>query len=214
MTTRTTLTARRAGTDRRGGWALTEAALVLGVAAIVLGAIWTVGEEVWLHNKVMRFNQQVMTVARNVQNAYAPTGRSKLLTTSGAMITDSLRNDGLIPEDMFVSNKSASGTYIYRHAFGSNFAAQSFPPDIWLHFYHVPQSACIRILMEFPVLSPELGLKRFGTTVGYATINLKNITNPGGTITLPLTLAQASTWCADSTGYDGVEVYFDFAILQ
>lgn len=179
--------------SRRRGWTLTELVIVLGVFGLVFAVVWLAAGSVWDNYRIYRVNQQILTVVRNVREAYGLTG--KLLGTNNQ--TSVIAGEGLIPAEMI------NGT-TYMHAQGGIFQilgvnnASTGVREMRIRLLGFPKSQCMKMLMEFPVLVPEVGVTNI--YVGSNSISSAN---------WPISSAMASNRCASATSN---EVRIDFKI--
>lgn len=200
---------------RAQGLTLTELAIVMGAMGLVMAAVWAVVGVVWNNYQSQRMTQQTVTVVQNVRDYYM--NASRISCTTGNSITAMLDDDTrrLIPTEMR-SDPDVSGTGI-NHAMattGSSVNDGSFRVfclDSGVGFRislgGLKREDCVRLLMQFPVLTPEMGLKnvvRPGGTI--ISINLLNMETPG--TGFPMTITTANSWCESPTN----EVSFDFKL--
>lgn len=172
-------------TSGQEGLSLLEATIVLGVVSLALAAVWMGSATVWSNYKLYRVNQQIMTVVKNVREAYGMSGKSiSSITTSTAY------SEGLLPADL-----SPNGGSTFFHALGGVFVLSApSSTSFRLALQGLKKAECMKMLMEFPVLVPELALTQIGTATQLMTIDLLNMN------TTSITASQASTWCSSATG--------------
>lgn len=207
---------------RRKALSLTELAIVLCGVGIVGGAIWTMASIVWNDYRLRRMNEQMFEVVQNIRTYYGPMGgiyQNSVTRTPvpGPTITAVLDDDTrrLIPIEMRRNRNVAGGAI--DHAF-STIAAGSFRvvtenagTQFRVRLLGLSRSACMKTLMQMPVLSPEVGAVRIGTddASGFFTpININNMAAPG-TVPLPINATTAAAWCP-ITATNTNEVYIVF----
>ena len=200
------------------GMTLTEMAIVLGAMGLISGAIWAIVGTVWDGYRFRKMNQQVQTVAQALQDYYGNigclcsnvTGSTKTAYANGditAIIDADARR--LIPIEMR-SNKSVAGSTI-NHAMGGTFTVESMNSgsSFRLHIFALKKEACMRLLMEFPVTLPEMGVIRIASGGGNAPIDANDIVTTANTF--PLSLTVANNWCNNTTNN---EVSIDFKVRK
>lgn len=202
----------RAGHKRSvRGLTLTELAIVLGAAALILGGVWSVVSSVWNNYQNHRLREQVITIAENIRGYYMNAGRMNCV---GGDITQVLDQDGrrLIPTEMRVDPDQANGRI--NHALASRVDGTlkveclDNGGQFKIRLFDLKKTDCISLLLQFPVLMPEMGVKKIKTPGGgEKTINLLNIQTPAAGF--PMTLRTASDWCSSN---DKNEVSFDFKL--
>ncbi len=177
---------------RRRAFTLTEMAIVLGVVALILGAIWLGASAVWKNFRHYRVHQQILTVVQNIRDYYGPIGQ---LPPPGD-ITAVLDGLGIIPRSMRQSLGVAD--HDLSSMVGGSFRVLSVGPapsaTFQLQLLALRRQDCMRILMGFPVLMPELGVIRIGATNGTTAVDISNIANPGS-VFLPIRAGTAAGWC-------------------
>jgi len=204
----------------RKGFTLVELVVVLGIVAIVLGVIWAGASAVWSNYKIERATRQIMDVVNNVRAYYGPNNAfgSPLLAVGD--ITAAVDGNGLIPVEMRVTPNVAGGAI--NHAIASVFpptAVGSF--HLWkvaggndrvrMQLLGLVTEDCAKLLTMFPVLTPEIGVLRIGTTVNNTVVNAYDVVNGGAAAgVLPLSAATATAWC-NRAGPDNV-VEIDFLL--
>lgn len=187
----------------RGAFTLTELAIVLGISGFVLAAIWVAGSMAWDNYQLARVQEQIVTVIKNVRDSYGLNGRP--LPGGGTATAFSTANSNineLLPSDMYVNGTT------FQHAFGGPFEIWATGGDIEIRLRNISKSDCMKILMEFPVLSPTVGVRNIGVAGTMTNVNLANIANPGGGVTLPFSTAGASSLCNATNN----EVRIDFIL--
>ncbi|MGE4350881.1 MAG: hypothetical protein AB7E52_01675 [Bdellovibrionales bacterium] len=198
---------------------LTELAIVLGAMGLVMGTVWGIASTVWSSYRVYKTKQEIMDVVANVRDYYGPMGGiysntvSKTSWADGADITDILNDDSrrLIPIDMRLTR--SSDTSAIRSSSGASFVVQSYSSGRTFRVIlsGLSQSSCMRLLKEFPVLMPEMGVVRIGANSNNSTIDITNVVSPGASVSLPISAATAAAWCNASSSSNN-EVNFDFKV--
>ncbi|MFA6279404.1 MAG: type II secretion system protein [Bdellovibrionales bacterium] len=204
-------------TKKNRGMTLTELAIVLGAMGLVMGGVWAVVGTVWDGYRFQKMNQQIQAVARSLQDyygniggVYQPSGHTAYSndTDITAVVDDDDRR--LIPTEMRL-NKNAEGAGL-RHAMGGAVTVESVNNGggFRLNIEGLNEDACIKLVMQFPVLMPELGVTRMESGGGNTDIDLSNVVSPSPTgVSLPLSLQDATTWCNTPTNN---EVRFEFRV--
>ncbi len=200
------------------GMTLTELAIVLGAMGLVMGAVWVIVGTVWDGYRFQKMSQQIQTVTRSLQDYYGNIGGIYSVlgpppvpyadnTDITAIVDDDDRR--LIPIEMRL-NKSVEGSGL-RHALGGVMTVQSIAAGggFRLRLQGLNQDACIKLVMQFPVLLPELGVTFMGTVADSTNIDLSNFVNPSSGDALPLSLQNATQWCNVPTNN---EVRFEFRV--
>ena len=198
-------------TSRRG-FSLTELAIVLAGVGLVLAVIWTASTSVWHDYRRHKFVEQMVTLIQNVRDHYGPIGH--LPGADGDDMVPELINRSLVPQEMVKSNTEVvtalgEGLILFRRA-----GPTSGSSDIIAMEAHLEPADCTKVLMMLPVLSPEMGVSYLAADNGSVNIDLKNISDPGGGISLPLDLNTAVTWCDTSTFGGGYASIFMFVKLR
>lgn len=184
------------------GMTLTELAIVLGAMGLVMGAVWAIVGVVWDGYRFQKMEQQIQTVARSLQDYYGNIGGVYQPGThtpyaNDTDLTNVVDDDSrrLIPMEMRL-NKAAAGSGL-RHAMGGAVIVQSINigQGFRLRIQSLTQEACIKLVMQFPVLLPEMGVTHMETGGGATNIDLNNLVTPSSTVALPLSLSDATTWC-------------------
>lgn len=196
---------------RARGLTLIEMAVVMGVMGLVMGALWTVVGVVWDNYKGLRTRQEVIAVVQNVRTYYL--NRKKIDCETGVDITSVLDDNDrrLIPTEMR-ANPDVEGGKI-NHALASTdtgtFAVTclSSGAAFRIKLTSLPRAACASLLMQFPVLMPELGVTNIVRPGGSVlAVNLLDMNEPA--TGFPMTLTTAVNWCDN----DSNEVGFDFKL--
>lgn len=208
---------------RRKGLTLSELAIVLGGMGLVMGAVWAIVGVVWENYRFYKAQEQIITVVNNVRDYYGPIGgiytdsTTKTFYPNGTDITQILNDDErrLIPVDMRLDR--TSDTSPINHALGMHPAgsfravSQTSGHRLRLRLLRLSQPNCMKLLMEFPILMPELAVTRMTANTNSVNVDLTNIAAPGGAVELPITAATADSWCSVTTSA-GNEVQLDFKI--
>jgi hypothetical protein len=199
---------------RRAGLTLTEVAIVLGAVGLLTATIWTIVGTVWQNYNMRSLKEHVFTTVQNIQNFYgtnvglnSPTG-----TDITALLDDDTRR--LIPVEMR-STPTVAGNPINHdlevlaggsfHVFSVNDGAR-----FRITLSGLAKDECEMILMQFPVLMPELGVTRIATQAQNADVDTNNPAAPSA-ITLPMELTTADAWCS-ITATNTNQVSYDFRI--
>lgn len=215
---------------KRKAMTLTELAIVLGAVGMVSGAIWAVASVVWNDYRLQRVREQTMQVVENVRTYYGPMGglfsNSVTKTTYAGSINAILDDNDhrLIPIEMranpavaggqinHAASSSVGGIGSFRVLPINNINGTAVPGGAFrIRLLGLSRSMCMKLLMQFPVLSPEAGVVRIGaigTVTNFTTVNINNMAAPG-TVALPITAATAGAWC-DITNVNNNEVNIDF----
>lgn len=214
----------RSAQCKRKGLTLTEIAIVLGAMGLVSGAVWGVVSVVWDSYRFYKTKEQIVAVVNNVRTHYAPMGGFYADSTdkttfiaNGTDITSILNDDTrrLIPVEMRLNPKSdlSAINHALSQVAGGSFHALSVNNGrtLRLRLLGLKQPQCIKLLMEFPVLMPEMGVTRIAANALSTAIDVKNISSPSATVTLPMQLSTATMWCS-VTAAIGNEVQFDFKV--
>ena len=203
----------QAANKKRRGLTLTELAIVLGAMGLVMGAVWAVVGTVWEGYRFDKMKDQVFQVVQNVRDYYGPKGGIQIPTDTD--ITQTINSNALrlIPVDMRLD--PADDTSDINHALstiaGGSFLvlSQDDGRRFRIRLLDLDQGSCIKLLMQFPVLVPEMGVVRLEANGNSSAIDISNVANPGASVTLPMQLSDATSWC-DAAGGVGNEVNFDF----
>ncbi len=204
---------RKQPQQEAAGFTLTEAAIVVGAFGLILGAIWAVAGSVWDSYRIGQMQQQTLTVAQNVRDYYM--SRNRIPCATGNEITALLDDNDrrLIPTEMR-AERDQEGQDIHHAAAavsGGSFRVYCLQDGsaFRITLDGLEKDDCVRLLMRFPVLMPELGIKnvvRPGGTV--ESVNLLDIETPA--TGYPMNMTTASNWCGSTTN----EVSFDFKLRQ
>ncbi len=208
---------------KQKGFTLTELAIVLGALGFLLGSVWAISDIVWDNYRLRRTKEDLFLVVKNVQEYYAQIGAVRNTTDGstygdGVDITAELDKDDkrLLPITMR-SDQRNTGSNI-NHEFnsiaGGSFQVQSIGAranQFRITLKGLSKEACQTILMQFPILLPELGVRRMDS-MGASAVNVDphNLVTPS-TINLPLTANDVDTWCPDNST-DTNWVSYDFTL--
>ncbi|MDX9690010.1 MAG: hypothetical protein EOM37_07985 [Proteobacteria bacterium] len=204
----------RASNRGRVGLTLTEVTIVLGAVGLLTATIWTIVGSVWQDYNMRSLKENLFTTVQNVQNFYGTTAGLDVAT--GTDITVLLDDDTrrLIPIAMR-STPTVAGNPINHdlevlaggsfHVFSVN-NGSAFRVTL----SGLSKDECEMLLMQFPVLLPELGVIRIASQAQNAAVDTNNPAAPSA-IALPMTLGTADAWCpiiATNTN----EVSYDFKV--
>jgi len=211
---------------------------VLGVVGVVLGVVWAVASVVWTNYQVRSADNQIMTVVQNVRDYYDPQGHLPCpaagCTTTGIDVTGFLDGSStnapkaiadlptLIPVEMRTNQSTAGNINNINHALASMnggsfhvWAYDSVSPMrdmLRIKLLGLSQEKCEKLLINFPVLTPEIGAARIAANANFVSFNANGtITSVSSSVSvvLPLTLSIANNWCvAGNTN----EVDIDFKL--
>lgn len=210
--------------QRRRGFTLTEAALVLLVVGTVISAMWVAAEHVWSKNRVYRTTQQIANTVENIRERYGKTLMSwpALTWPSGTDVTSTFDTQGLIPFEMRRDPYAAPGSSAIDHALNDTQTGGSFhvltitnPMTGQLSAFRIQllgvgTSSCINLLVSAPLSDSQIGYVQVGTQA-MTFSNLINNGNASGTSYAEvLTANTAQTWCNSATNKN--EVDFDFLL--
>lgn len=215
-------------TDVRTGqkaFTLTEMAIVMGAMGLILGAIWSVVGVVWNNYSEFRAREQVIQVVQNVRNYYINAQTLNVAGGSPCSTGDSLRsfldddNRRLIPIEMRETPDTAGNpldhALAYPAAGGALAGGGSFDVvclnnarGFRVTLAELKKESCMSLLMQFPVLTPEIGVSGIvapnGTEIP---VNLLDIADPAEGF--PMTLTRAHDWCDQDFNN---KVSFDFKL--
>lgn len=209
--------ALRADRCHRRAFTLLEMAIVLGIAGVIFSGVWVAATAFWRNHQRTSTINQVMQIVQNVRDYYGPSAGVNVWPGAGTDMTNTINGLHLVPMEMRVT--PTSDTSLLNHQLGTVAGGGSLllesqgtaPMILRVRLRGLAKDDCINLLLRMPVLSPEVGMKRIGTSTGNTTIDLvTNFNTPGGAVTLPLTFTQANAWCnlAGKTN----EVRFDFGV--
>ncbi|MDD3181269.1 MAG: hypothetical protein PHD48_00460 [Alphaproteobacteria bacterium] len=213
----------RAANKKRRGLTLTELAIVLGAMSLVMGGVWAIVGVVWDNYRYYKAKEQLVTIVNNVRDYYGPMGGiytnsvTKTAQADGTDITQLLNDDDrrLIPMDMRLnqSNEMSDINHPLGVVAGGSFRVESQRAGrvMRIRLLRLSQTNCVKLLMEFPFLMPEMGVVRIAGSSNSADIDITNISNPGGGVPLPMSASTAVAWCG-VTSLTGNEVDIDFKI--
>ncbi len=198
---------------RRGAFTLIELVVVLGIVAIVLGVIWAGASAVWSNYKIERATRQIMDVVNNVRALYGPNNAFGALAVGD--ITAVVDDRNLIPVEMRVTPNVAGGAINHAIASiaGGSFRLEKLAGPLndraRLRLLGLVTEDCAKLLTMFPVLTPEIGVLRIGTTVNNTVVNAYDVVNGGAAPgLLPLSAATATAWCNRAGPNNVVEIDF------
>lgn len=204
---------------KRRGLTLTELAIVLGAMGLVMGGVWAIVGTVWESYRFRTMNEQTSTVVQNIRNFYSSMGRINAAGTGNAHadgdITAEIDDDSrrLILVDMRENPNVAGGNihHALSTAAGGSFHVESLLAgrQFRVVLAGLSQGNCIRLLMEFPVMMPEMGVRDVRVNGTAHPVNPNNPSNPGANF--PVTLTTAEAWCNIAASNTN-EVAFAFAI--
>lgn len=83
--------------NRRAGYTLTEAAIVLGIAGIIFGSIWLAASSVTETNTLRTASESIVKIAQNVRLLYIE--RNSFTSGANTDLTIMLTNAGVFPDD-------------------------------------------------------------------------------------------------------------------
>lgn len=194
------------------GFTLTELAIVLGAIGFLFGGVWVASSVVWDNYRFNRVKEDLFQTVQNVQNYYGIRGG-----IPGGDLTDVLDDDDrrLIPMTMRSTPQTEGNAINHELAVrsggsedGTFVAIRQTTSTFQTVLRDLDKAACVKMLMQFPVLLPELGVRRMsvGLSTGNSIVETNgtavdphNPATPSATVTLPLTLVDANTWCAHET---------------
>jgi hypothetical protein len=176
--------------QRRRGFNLIEAAIVLGLVGLVVGGIWVAASAVYENYKVNKTVEGVSTIARNVQNLISE--RDALAMWSWFMLNDTLLAANAIPQDW------VHGTQII-HPYGSNlkiFIDHDWGTRFDFELANIPQSACVNIVIRMGSIagaarSIEYSGLTNGIGLGEISVNYPHFI----TFSFPVSMDDAKTAC-------------------
>jgi type II secretory pathway pseudopilin PulG len=190
----------------RRGFTLTELALVTGLIGTVLVGLWVAYTSVRESNQVRIGMQELVAIVQNTRTVFAEQGG--VIGTAGSGLTASLDQLNVFPTDMrnpascpaaqafgCVFNPWGSGIFVSGFTFGSvqvgadnctGIETATTPqPCFGITFYQVPQTACIKMVMQ----SSGMGMKLTQIKINGAAVLLP-----------PVTTIAAQLACDDSAG--------------
>jgi len=197
---------------RRRGFTLVELAIVLGAMGMVMGAIWGVVDTVWNNYRFNKMNDQVKEVVLNIRANFGPKGA---LPFAIGDITGFLENNTyrLIPIEMRAT-PGAAGSAI-NHALGSvaggSFGVEELTTTSFrIYLRGLSKANCMKMLMQFPVMIPEVGVTRLAA--GGGIIGPFDTRRPAGlTADLPVNATKADELCNLTTNTNVVN--YDFRLF-
>lgn len=205
--------------DFRKAYTLMELALVLSIIGVIGAGVWIVFGDVQDTSRIAKVQEQTLLVVQNVRAYYGPRG---VINPCPGNLTGTLDDNSrkLIPVEMR-SDPNSDNSPI-NHVLGNvavgNSNTGSFRvrctgggSSIEIRLRDLSKKACMNMLMTFPVLIPEIGVISMEGSGPTVAIDARNIANPGGGVSLPVSLANADLWCPNATGN---EVRFGFRLLN
>lgn len=94
--------------QRRRGFTLTEAAIVLGIVGLILGAIWVAAGSVYGNLRMRQASESLLVITQNVRQLM--TGSSAFGNGAGTNITVNLINKNVFPANNLVAVGNAFAT--------------------------------------------------------------------------------------------------------
>lgn len=182
------------------GFTLTEAAIVLGALGLLLGGVWAAAGSVWDSYRLRRVEEDLFQTVQNVQNHYAQMGQ----LPAGGELTQELDDDArrLFPVSMRLNKATHRGDINHELATIAGGSFKVFRDTSFQFRTEISglnKDSCMNLLMRFPVLLPELGVRGLSADGGTATVNPHNPAQPSAQVELPMSVTTASTWCSDPT---------------
>lgn len=186
------------------GFTLSELAIVLAAMGLVMGSVWAISASVWESYRFRETLDQTMAVVQNVRTFFDPVGRildpaTQTAYANGVNITPMLDDDNhrLIPIQMRVDQSVAGGAI--NHALGT-IAGGSFTVlsaggglRFRVRLSGLSQNSCVKMLMDFPILTPEIGVTEVNVNGTAHAVDPLNPANPG--VGFPMTPVTAASWC-------------------
>ena len=192
------------------GLSLVEAALVLAASGFILAAVWVVASVVWHDYQFRTMQRQIMQTVQNIRDYYGPRGGIPAGTPNLMQAIDQAR---LFPIEMRVDPAAAGGDInhaLASRAGGSFLVSSPNQHRVRVQISNLTVRDCARLLMEFPVLTPEVGVRRVQVNAGAA----RNINPDAPAIAdnqfFPMSAGAAINACNAAGG--GNSVSFDFFI--
>ncbi|NTU76215.1 MAG: prepilin-type N-terminal cleavage/methylation domain-containing protein [Alphaproteobacteria bacterium] len=205
--------ARKGGGSRRA-FTLTETVIVLGIVGIVLGAIWLAASVVWKNYQVYSAKNQILAVVQKTRDYYGPSAGH--VPAGPAEITATLIGLRILPLEM-LQDPGAAVT-VANHALSSEvggafrvYSVDASGRRLRVQLRALEPDSCMQLLMNFPVLTPEVGVILIGTALGSTPVNLANVADPS-TIGVPLPLQLPTVQALCSLPNKTNEVDIDFRI--
>jgi len=199
--------------NKQAGFTLTELAIVLAALGLLVGAIWAVVGVVWGSYRVNTVREELFQLVQNVQGHYAQSGQ--LPGSDGADITSILDADDLrlIPVSMRTdrNNEGSDINHAFASTSGGSFSIIQKSGRVFrTKLTNLDQEACQKMLMQFPLLLPELGIRGLEAPEGtFMAIDPNNPAEPSTDVELPFSVATALDHCPDTK--DNTVIY-DFTI--
>lgn len=197
------------GRNRRAGLTLTELAIALGAVGLLMAGVWVIVSVVWNNYQGQRLQQQITTVVQNARDYYLNVGTIRDPGTPNPCTTDqnitALFDDDdrrLIPAEMRTTpNVTGGGISHALASLGGSATTGSFQvicrkagSAFQIKLGGLKREHCVRLLMQYPILMPEMGVTRVITPGGGdVELDLTKVDSPGAGF--PMTLNTADTWC-------------------
>ncbi|MCL2468745.1 MAG: hypothetical protein FWF24_00715 [Alphaproteobacteria bacterium] len=199
-----------------------EIAIVLGGVGLVLAAVWAVADVVWHGYHFRKMSQQITTTTQNIRTHFSPRGGIYMPGTDqpynvGEDLEAMVKFLRLIPIEM--REDPTRGDDPVHHALGSgdtssflvraaqNNVGEATSKRFEIMVRHLQRSDCMRLLMEFPALIPEIGVRRVCTTAVCYNIN-PDVPDTADNQVFPLTLTTAERMCSNPDGENDVSFTF------
>jgi len=159
---------RKPGNRARGGFTLTEIAIVLGVIGIILGAIWAAASRTNDANKVQKATGQVMQILNNYRTLYAQRGVD---VSDGTDVTCQGVTNNYFPSEMVIGACTTATTSTYpvtpwnNGGYAQILGYQSVS-GILIIYTSLPQTACNNLMASLTT-SPDLMYENINGTAQY-----------------------------------------------
>ncbi len=158
--------------NRRRGFNLIEAAIVLAVVGAVIGTIWGVSAKFYEDYKVNKTVEDLQLIVKNIQGLISR--RDSEAMGNGVMIHQFLASTGVFPKDW----RNASGSGL-KHPFGGVVYVGNYIPPAGAtehRFYimlqgGIPRSSCVKLVVKVSSIGVMAGTMTSGT-LSYARPNL------------------------------------------
>ncbi len=167
--------------DRRRGFSLIEAAIVLGLVGLVVGGIWAVAATTRASMQANQLHQQTLNLAKSVRDYYA----ARALPSGSAALTATLRAAGRFPEEMCPANcVSGTITTIYNSYSGTTTVEIPSLTDPIINQFNVTygsidEKGCVQLGMMLSARSAENGLVSYDAGVSRTTFPIPLATIQG-----------------------------------
>jgi len=183
--------------QRRRGFTLTEAAIVLGIVGLILGAIWVAAASVYDNLRVTTTSNQLLQIVQSIRSMHATQN-----TIDPAIDAVLVAKAGGMPSDM-VTRSAAGAVTNVRDVWAGDVEIDPYMYTVAndsfaVTFSAVPQGACSDLLVRNTGAGRDSGLVGAG--------NAASKTTP-----FPMTLTQAVAACS-STASTGNDVVFTFRL--